>query len=297
MNLSHRHLASFLFSAFLLPLSTFLLPFSSFAAAPHRPTAVSLAPSLTEIVCAVGAESQLVARSSACDYPPSIKRLPEAGGFGRPNLEAIARFRPDFVLLTDLENPAVLDGIRAAGATPVKLPCESWDQMLAAAEQIGRLLDCETNTTRWVRDMRARRTALDGRVTAFLAAGHARPRVYLEVWGDPMTTAGRTSFVGDLIAAAGGTNVGASLSGSYAVISPEWILRENPDALVCAYMGQAPSADVKMEERPGWQTLTAVRDRRICSAIPPDLLLRPGPRWIEGAEQLADWLEKTTPRK
>ena len=108
------------------------------AAATPRQGMVSLAPNLTELVHAIGLGSQLVARSSACDYPPAVTNLPIAGDFGRPNLEVVTRLRPAVILMTDLENPAVLQRLRDDGATCLQVSCEGWTNLMHAAREIGR---------------------------------------------------------------------------------------------------------------------------------------------------------------
>jgi iron complex transport system substrate-binding protein len=265
------------------------------AADPSARTAVSLAPSLTELVFALGLGDRLVGRSSACDYPPEALALPVLGDFGRPNREALLEAKPDLVLATDLEKPGLLGYLEGLGIKPLLLPCENWKDLMEAARVISREFGKEEAGRRWVETMEARRGALEQRVEAFFA-GRERPRVYLEVWGDPPMTAGRESFADDLITLAGGRNSGAALGRRYASVSSEWILAEDPDAIVVAYMtANAPAAE-RVALRPGWNRLRAVRENRICTTINPDWLLRPGPRMLDGAEALAEWLMKEARR-
>jgi len=256
--------------------------------------AVSLAPSLTELVFSLGLGDRLVGRSSACDYPPEAQALPVLGDFGRPNWEALLQIKPDLLLATDLEKPGLLRRLEGQGIQALLLPCESWQDLMEAARVISRELGDEEAGRRWVEIMEARRTALEQRVVLFYAE-RARPLVYLEVWGDPPMTAGRDSFANDLITLAGGRNIGAALGRRYATVSLEWILAEDPDAIVVAYMTtNAPVAE-RMMQRPGWGQLRAVRKKRICAEINPDWLLRPGPRMLDGAEAMAEWLTKHAP--
>jgi iron complex transport system substrate-binding protein len=267
-----------------------LVAASSLAAEPEAPArrVVSLAPSLTELVWSLGLGDRMVGRSDACDFPPEAAHLPVAGSFGRPNLEQIEKLKPDVVLFTDLERPALAERIRTLGTTCLVLPCESWPQLLKAADALGRELGDPAAAEAWSKRMRGRRRAIEERVAAFYAE-RERPRVYVEVWGDPLTTAGGGSFLHDVVTLAGGRNIGAPLKERYAYVSAEWIIRENPDIIVLAYMlsGQAPSTEA-IGARPGWSGLRAVRSGSVCSGISPDLLLRPGPRLLDGAEALAD---------
>lgn len=256
-------------------------------AAPHR--VVSLAPSLTELVYALGFGDRMVGRSSACDFPPEAKALPVVGGFGRPNLEAVQGLRPDLLIATSLEKRGIIRRMNELGVETLLLPCESWTELLQAARALGKALGEAAAAERWVQDMTARREALARQVNAFYA-GRARPRVYVEVWSDPLTTPGAGTFLDDLVRLAGGTNVAGSLRRPYAQVSAEWVIRQNPQAILLAYMMPAAGAAQHLRERPGWGGIDAVQNGALCTNIPPDWLLRPGPRLIGGAEIFARWL-------
>ena len=255
------------------------------------PRVVSLAPNLTELMFYLGFGSNLVGRSSACDYPSETRQSPVVGGFGRPNWEMLASLRPDLVLATDLEKPALLDRLRERGVQTLLLPCESWDQLMRAGLAIGEALDRRAMGEKFVHDMTARRHALEKRVSDFYR-DKPRPRVYVEVWGDPLTTVGGDSFIDDLVQWAGGVNIAAALHSSYIHVSAEWIIRQDPDVILLAYMFPQASSAERVVKRPGWDQMRAVRQNTICANIHPDLLLRSGPRLLDGAEELAEWLMK-----
>lgn len=260
-------------------------------AQPPRRGVVSLAPNLTELAWSLGVQSQLVARSSACDFPPGVKALPVAGDFGRPNLEAIERLRPAFLLFTDVENPAAIASLRQAGIECLKLSCEGWTNLLAAADALGRALGEPARASNWISAMTARREQIRT-LAGETWRDRPRPRLYVEIWKEPMTTAGGSSFLDDLIELAGARNIARELPEKYPHVAPEWVARENPDAMLLLYMlgnGRDPVADVR--NRTGWGNLRAVRAGAICATIPPDLLLRSGPRCLDGAERLAAWLK------
>ena len=101
---------------------------------------VSLAPSLTELVCALGLGDHLVGRSSACDYPLSVCQLPIAGGFGRPQLEMVENLKPDVVLATDVEKPGALHRLEKMGVRVLILPCEGWTDLMSAAPSRHRVI-------------------------------------------------------------------------------------------------------------------------------------------------------------
>ncbi len=250
---------------------------------------VSLAPSLTELIFDLGLEAHLVGRSSACDYPPEALALPVAGPFGKPNTEQLQYLRADLVLATDLERPGLLQALRRAGTETLVLPCESWDQLMVAAVTIAEALgDPEAGRT-WSGEMNGRRQALERRVNAFYES-RERPRVYLEIWGRPPTTAGAGTILNETVTMAGGRNIAGGLRTGYRPISSEWVIREDPDVIVFAYMLPGHEPAEALRTRKGWSSLRAVRKGAMCDGIPPDWLLRPGPRLIRGAEALAQCL-------
>ncbi len=248
---------------------------------------VSLAPNLTELVYELELEDHLVGRSSACDYPAAVAEVAVVGGFGRPNWEALWQVRPDVVIATDLEKPGVRQQLEKRGVTVLLLPCESWDELRSAAGALGDAMNEDERAARWVERLDKRLAALRERV-AEQWAGRDPPRVYVEVWGRPVTTAGGRTFLHDVVEIAGGRNVGGDLRNRYPAVSSEWVIRENPEVILLAYMLADMQASAALGKRIGWATIDAIRNDRVIDHIASDLLLRPGPRLIDGAEQLAD---------
>jgi iron complex transport system substrate-binding protein len=240
-------------------------------------------------VYVLGVSTQLVGRSSACDFPPEAASVPIVGGFGRPSLEAVVACKPDVVFFTDVEKPGLFAALGAAGVRAVRLPCESWEDIERAAHTIAAEAGHPERAVAWVASSRARRKALQQKVERRMPA-QAAPRVYLEVWGDPLTTVGAGSYLTDVIARAGGTNICAVLPGAYPHVSPEWVTSQRPECIVLAYMRGGAAVAESLPRRPGWESLPAVVHGHILHQMDPDLLLRPGPRLLEGMEQLADYL-------
>ncbi len=274
---------------FLLACSLIAGLLAASARAESSPRVLSMAPSLTELVFELGFGDHLVGRSTACDYPPEAAAIPAVGGFGRPNLEALHRLKPDIVLATDLEKGPLIHRLNRMNIQTHVLPCENWDGLMQAARVIGEALGDPDRAERWVKDMTRRRDELTAR-TDHIFAGRERPAVYVEIWKQPLTTAGRESFMHELVTWAGGRHIGENLPGRYKQVSAEWIVRENPDVILLAYMISSVHASDAVSRRVGWGRIRAVEQGRICDRINPDWLLRPGPRWIKGAEALADYL-------
>jgi len=249
------------------------------------PRVVSLAPSLTEIVCAIGAADALVGRTSSCNYPADVvARTPVVGGFGKPSLEALLRVRPTVVIDVDLDDESQVQAMAEIDIRRLRIPCRRLDDIPAAIRAVGELAgrpaDAERLAAEIAGGVAARRLA----VASVPAA--EKPLVYVEIWCDPIMTAGRDSFVSELVALAGGVNLGDEVDKDYYPVSPEWVLSRDPAVIACLYMSRDGSARSLVMNRSGWQALRAVREGRVCADLNPDVILRPGPRVLEGVEEL-----------
>ena len=244
---------------------------------------VSLAPSLTEIVCAIGAGDLLVGRTSACDYPSNIlARVPVIGGFGTPSLELLAAARPTLILDVALGDETVGQKIASLGLRRERVRCASLDDIPEAMITVGRLVRREADALRAADRMRAEIRAL----RAQAAAVTRRPKVLVEIWCDPITTVGRRSFLSELISLAGGTNAGDEVDKDYFQVSSEWVVSKVPDVILCLYMSREGSARKTVRSRDGWQVVPAVRNDRIYDDFDNNMILRPGPRILDSLAAL-----------
>ncbi len=242
------------------------------------PRVVSLAPSLTEAVFAIGAGGLLVGRSSACDYPPEAARVPVAGDFGRPSFERILALRPTMVLEVDLEDETLARRLEEQGIRRVHVACDRVGDIAPAVRRLGALLGragrAEALAASIEGGLAARRAA---------AAGRAGPSVYAEIWNDPLMTVGASSFISEMVALAGGRNVGDESPREYFRVASEWVVARDPEVVLCLYMAPAGGAAAAgVGRRPGWDAVRAVRNGRVFAGLDNDLLLRPGPRVLEG---------------
>ncbi|MBT7700923.1 MAG: ABC transporter substrate-binding protein [Verrucomicrobia bacterium] len=267
---------------------------------------VSLAPSLTESLCAIGAGDLLVGRTSACNYPPSVvDQVPIIGGFGHPSLELLVNAHPTLVLDIDLSDESVAAQIAALGIPRHRIACDALDDIAPMLRELGQLtghtqqanalatkIDSAIQEARTgASDLRLpsiARRAKEGPPTADLRPPPPppHPSVYAEVWHDPLTTIGSHTFLADLIELAGGRIIAASVKKPYFQISPEQVVAENPDVILCLYMGPSSGAAKRVARRPGWQHITAVQHDCVFGGLDNDILLRPGPRLLEGLEAM-----------
>ncbi|HED30867.1 MAG TPA: cobalamin-binding protein [Prosthecochloris aestuarii] len=251
----------------------------------QKPSIVSLAPSITEMVYAIGAGDQLVGRTSACDYPAEAEAVQVVGTFGRPSLEMLAGISPGLVLDTDLANEETARRIEELGFRRERLDIRTPDDIPPALRTLGELTG---NSSR--ADSLA--SVIEQGLSTFRRSAENRrkhaPKVYLEIWNDPLWTGGGTSYISALIRYAGGRNIGDEVRKEYFEISPEWVITQNPDIIACMYMSRSTPAVEEIRGRDGWEHVNAVKNSRIYDNFDNSLFLRPGPRVLEGIALLQD---------
>ncbi len=245
-----------------------------FDAPPQR--IVSVLPSLTETVCAIGACARLVGVDRYSNWPAEVKKLPQVGGGLDPSIEAIVALKPDVVLMATSSRGA--DRLRALGLKVVALEPRTGSDVRRVIATLGQLLVLP-DAERVARDIEA----------GVAAAAQSLPpqlrgqRVYFEVSPGPHA-AGPQSFIGELLTALGLANIIGPELGPFPKINPELVVRADPDLIMVGARGSA-----EMARRPGWSQLRAVRRQQLCvfDADQVDILVRPGPRMPEAARLMA----------
>ncbi len=246
---------------------------------------VSLAPSNTELLYALGLGARLVGVTEFCNFPPEAQRVQQVAGYSNLNLEKIVAAAPEVVLAArgnDLEGIAAL---RAAGIPVFSLDVQTLEGLIESTGRVGRLLGAVEAASGLQREWRGR---LDG-VRAAVDSLQARPRVMWGYFGEPVYTAGKGTLIDDLITVAGGVNLGRQATGAWPQVDLETILSWAPEILLSAAMGEEQTAAKELErlrELEGWKRLPAVQEGRIYQ-LESDWLTRPGPRAFLALEQLA----------
>lgn len=258
----------------------------------HTPTKriVSLAPSNTEILFAIGAGSQVVGRDDFSDYPPEAKQVANiGGGFGELDAEAILALRPDLVMASSLTPPEQVQALRNLGLTvftltnPNDLP-GMYINLLTVATLTGHEEGAKTLIANLDQRVKA--------VQAKTAEVTERPLVFYEIDStDPNApwTSGAGTFIDTLISMAGGDNLGKILKGEWAQISIEALIKEDPDIILLGdaiWGGVTPEA---VAARTGWDALDAVKNGQVYP-FDDNVVSRPGPRLVDGLEALAKFL-------
>ena len=250
---------------------------------------VSLAPSNTELLYAVGAGDQVVARDSFSDYPAEVVDLPDiGGGFSEYNLEEIVNLDPDLVLAAEINTAELVQSIEDLGINVFYISNPlTFDDLYANIENVGKLTGNSETAETVIADAQARVEA----VVSAVAETDTVPTVYYELDATDPTkpyTAGPDTYYSTLINMAGGANIGDALSSSWAQISLEELVIQDPDIILLGDALYGITAE-SVGEREGWDTLTAVKDGNVLP-FDDNLLARSGPRLVEGLEALAQIL-------
>lgn len=251
---------------------------------PKRPARiVALAPSITEIVFALGCQDRLVGVTRYSDYPPQARSLPQVGSYVHLNLEKIAALRPDLCIAVKDGNP--LQVVRRMES--LQIPVYAVDPRDFAAigatiVEIGRLLGAENAARVVTTDMESRIKRVRDRV----ANDKVRPKVFFQIGISPIVAPGTNTFIHELIEMAGGINVTAGPI-PYPRISREQILALAPEVVIITSMARIETFDRVKEEWRRWKDVPAVRTGRI-HLVNSNLYDRATPRLVEGLEQLVE---------
>ncbi len=247
---------------------------------------VSLAPSGTEILFAIGAGPRVVARDDHSDFPLEARPLPAVGtSGGKLDRERIVALSPDLVLAAEINSSEQVTALAGLGLTVFRLDNpRGFDGLQENVRFVGRLVGCEETASRLAESMGERVRAVARKIDAV----SARPLVFYEIdASDPSRpwTAGPGTFLDTLITLAGGENFGAAYDTQFPRASTEEILLRDPAVIVLgdARFGTTPDS---VRRRSGWDRIAAVRGGRIHS-FDDDLATRPGPRLVDGLETLA----------
>lgn len=228
---------------------------------------VSLVPATTELLFALGAGGQLVGRTSWGDYPPEALSIEEVGDGINPNLEAVLGRDPDLVVMYhSAQNFAAADRLRQLGIAVLVLHVDLLDQVVPNALRLGRATGHSASADSLVTEFRR---ALDVESSAHSADGHD---LFIMAWDQPPMTLGAGSFVSELVSRAGHRNVFGDIAAPSAPVALEAIAARDPDWIVL--LGSGPAAFL---DRPEWQVVPAVRQRRIVRLVGSQFEW-PGPR-------------------
>ncbi len=243
---------------------------------------ISLAPSVTEILFALGLDEEIVGVTTACDFPARALEKPSVGGSISPDLEIMLRLKPDLILgIKGLQRPGLTDELDRLGLPIYLTNPSSLDLTLRDIRLIGQMVDRIQEAEALAQDIESHMEEIQVRVH-----GYPRTKILYVLWNDPLMTVTRSSFIGEMIEIAGGENIASEGLKGYIQIGMERVLAQDPEVVIFASEMGEGTAMLERQRWSRWKQLTAVKDQRL-HILNSDLLHRPGPRLGDAIESLA----------
>ena len=242
---------------------------------------ISLAPSSTEILFAVGLGNRVVGADDHSDYPEAAKNKTKIGSYLNPNLEVIASLEPDLILVTDITSKEYVASLEEKNFTVVVLAPKTIQGIIRDIRVVGAIGNKTTEANNLADNLEQRINAITSRTSI---SSLYRPKVYVEYY--PYWTYGPGSFGNDLISMAGGKNIAAITATAYSEITNEFVVASNPELIIFTVGPRAFTTIKDIKIRTGWDKVDAVKNNKIFT-IDDDIISRPGPRIVDALEQLA----------
>jgi len=237
---------------------------------------VSLAPSNTEILFALGLEEKVVGVTDWCDFPPEALDKEKVGAYDTPDIEKIVALTPDLILVAYGTTMDVINTLDGLGLTVFGIKSTDLDDVLNDIRTVGNITGKEAEAQALTSEMESRIQAVTNQTEEL----EGRPRVFYIVWHDPLWTAGSETFIHELIEKGGGVNICQNITG-YTTISIEEVVARNPEVIIASEW----SFEWAMNET-SLNSTDARQNGRIYQGD-DDLVQRPGPRLVEGLEWFA----------
>lgn len=240
---------------------------------------ISMAPSVSEMLYALGLGDRIVGLSDFCQVPEGIAAPARIGGLINPDLERIVSLKADLVVATTSGNYVEdIDRIGALGIPVYTCDTPSVEDVLATIMTLGRIAGAEDAARSLEESLRARLAAVRRRVS-----GSARPRVLFIIWGDPILAPGRGAFISDALSLAGAASISADASARWTEFDLEQVLAARPEVILTVPDNRTFAES--LPSRPEWATVPAVHEGRV--HVVSDAIQQPGPRIVDGIEEIA----------
>jgi iron complex transport system substrate-binding protein len=261
----------------------------SMTIAPER--IVSLSPSNTEILFALGLEDRVVGATKYCNYPPSVlelkdsKKIEVVGGYVDPDIEKILSLHPDLVLASRMRSSGAVSLLDKEGIATFVVDPNNLSSIIQSIKEVGKITGKEADSSVLCNQMESRINAVSDKTSSL-----PKLRVLYIVWHDPVKTAGAGTFEDELIEKAGGVNIFHDLSG-YAQVDPESIAVRNPEVIIaCTGMGSGADMPLSWAKAERVLNLTDARKNDRIYQAKGDLITRTGPRIVDGLEMMAKFI-------
>ncbi len=239
---------------------------------------VSLSPSTTEVLFALGLDEKIVGVSDYCDYPAKALEKEKIGGFADANLEKIIGLSPDLVVSAGGEKKEANEILKNANIEVAVFDSGTIEEVYSQIERIGILTGREDAAEKLVGDMKKKEADIVTRAKEI----KNKEKVFYEIWHDPLTTAGKGSFMDELITLSGGINIAGDMDKPYPEISVEKLIEENPSIYLTTDGGVGKTVET-IKTREGYANIEAVKNDRVY-ILDANIVSRPGPRIVDALE-------------
>ncbi len=249
---------------------------------PHSPKKiVSLAPSITEILFALGLNEEIAAVTDFCDYPGAVLTKPKIGGFVNPDVERIVSLRPDLIIgIRDGNRMDTVHRLNDFGFPVYLIDPRGFDGVMLTIKNIGEIVGRQDEGRRISRNMLIKK-----KETMALSQSLSKPKVFFQVGDAPVVTVGRETLADDLIRLAGGRSISENESMSYPLYSIETILSKAPEIIIISSMESSKNYSNLVKKWQNWTTIPAVKMNAI-HVVDSNLVDRPTPRIEKGLDAL-----------
>ncbi len=241
---------------------------------------ISLAPSHTEILFALGLNNEIVGVTTYCNYPEEASAKEKVGDAFNINIEKILELNPDLVIQYGPGKEDVNNKLKNAGVALLSYEPESIDEVISLIEEIGKITNRIAQANAVTVDMMSKRDYIINRVSKV----EKKAKVFFEIWDEPLQAAGPGSFIDELIKLAGGENIASDAEGAYAQYDLEQLIERNPDVYLTSKDLETKTIE-SIKARPGYSGINAIKNNRRYILDP--LISIPGPRIVDGLEIMA----------
>jgi len=266
----------------LLAFSLFIFVFScNYTPTANQSRYVVLSPEIAEILASLNVSDRIVGVTQECDYPPVLQDKEIVGNFGKVSLEKVVALKPNIVFTTALEQNAIAFQLEKLRIKTVQMYPHTIPEMLKMITELGDITEQQSTADSLVSYLTQQFSLWEEKVVNMMY----KPKVYLEIYGNPIMSADNSSYLGQLLLYAGGVNIFPVLPRDYARVNSEDVVQLNPDIIIIFYPGLSREDIIN---RKGWRDIRAVRNNRIYTEkdLNSDLFLRAGPRNVEGIQIL-----------
>lgn len=244
---------------------------------------ISLAPSTTEILFALGLDDEIIGVSSYCNFPEKARAKEKVGSMNEPNIERILALKPDVVFLTGLEQDPIIAKLKKLNVRVFVSDPPNIEELYKSIGDMAKVVGRDKEAALVINKMKEDIAAITDKVRAVPL--DKRPKVFVEVWNNPIMTAGKGSYIDDLIRIAGGINIAGDTKKPFSYFNAEEVIQRDPDVIIMGYMDRADGRELTAK-RFGWENISAVKNGRVYNDINPDIIFRPGPRVAEGLREI-----------